>query len=83
MTKYQIYFLPFRPCRQTKNEGLTRDVFLTGDVMYDSVLATKNLAKEKVIYWTNSLASKNFSVVTIHRASNTDDRETFKNICWD
>ena len=70
-----------RAVKNLKNEGLTRDVFLTGDVMYDSVLAAKNLAKEKSnILRTNSLASKNFSVVTIHRASNTDDRETFKNI---
>ncbi|HEX9659440.1 MAG TPA: UDP-N-acetylglucosamine 2-epimerase (non-hydrolyzing), partial [Rhodothermales bacterium] len=56
-------------------EGIDRGVFLTGDVMFDSVRRHKERALGK---YAHPLGGKSFSLATIHRAENTDDRERLR-----
>lgn len=64
-----------------KREGITENVFLTGDVMVDSLLYNKEIAENKSQILKNlNLNSKEYLVATIHRASNTDNKENLKNI---
>lgn len=62
-------------------ENINSKVFNYGDVMYDATLFYKEkaLGRSKAI---NSLGldGQDFVLSTIHRASNTDDPETLKNI---
>ncbi|KKG67233.1 non-hydrolyzing UDP-N-acetylglucosamine 2-epimerase [Methanosarcina mazei] len=64
-----------------KREGITENVFLTGDVMVDSLLYNKEIAENKSQILKNlNLNSKEYLVATIHRASNTDNKENLTNI---
>ena len=57
-----------------KNEGLTQNVFLTGDVMYDSLIHfQKRALKESKILDDLDLQSKQYILATIHRQENTDN----------
>jgi UDP-N-acetylglucosamine 2-epimerase len=58
------------------NEGITRGVTLTGDVMFDVVLNTvATLGEANPVARRLGLLSNRYAVATLHRASNTDDRE--------
>jgi UDP-N-acetylglucosamine 2-epimerase (non-hydrolysing) len=64
-----------------KREGITENVFLTGDVMVDSLLFNKELAEARSSILSDlNLKSKDYLVATIHRASNTDNKENLQNI---
>lgn len=64
-----------------RNENITENVFNIGDVMYDAVLYNKNLALEKsTILSRNDLNPKDYFLITIHRAENTDKFENMNNI---
>ena len=64
-----------------KNEGITENVFLTGDVMADSVIYNKDIAeKQSTILNDLNLESKNYLLATVHRASNTDNPANLQNI---
>lgn len=64
-----------------KNEGIVDNVFLTGDVMADSVIYNKDIAeKQSTILNDLYLESKNYLLATVHRASNTDNPSNLKNI---
>lgn len=64
-----------------KNENITRNVLNIGDVMYDAVLYNKELAQEKsTILADLGLEAKQYHLITIHRAENTDDVQNMKNI---
>ncbi|ANB61154.1 non-hydrolyzing UDP-N-acetylglucosamine 2-epimerase [Anoxybacteroides amylolyticum] len=64
-----------------KNENITRNVLNIGDVMYDAVLYNKELAQEKsTILADLRLEAKQYHLITIHRAENTDDVQNMKNI---
>lgn len=64
-----------------KNEGIIDNVYLTGDVMADSLLYNREIAENKSnILNELGLEKKNYLLTTIHRASNTDDKENLKNI---
>ncbi|ABE52899.1 non-hydrolyzing UDP-N-acetylglucosamine 2-epimerase [Methanococcoides burtonii] len=64
-----------------KNEGITDNVFLTGDVMADSVIYNKDIAeKQSTILNDLNLESKNYLLATVHRASNTDNPKNLQNI---
>lgn len=62
------------------NEGITKGVYLTGDVMVDALNANKEIAERSNILNELGLTDKKYLVVTIHRASNTDVRENLENI---
>jgi len=61
-------------------EGITSGVHLTGDVMVDTLLHSREIAEQSGILDRLNLESKNYLVVTIHRASNTDDKYNLENI---
>jgi len=62
-------------------EGMTKNAFLTGDVMYDACLHFLPLSDKKSdIVHTLGLTGKEYLLLTIHRPSNTDDPGTFLSI---
>ena len=64
-----------------EREGITENVHLTGDVMVDSLLFNKEIAEAKSSILSDlNLKSKDYLVATIHRASNTDNKEKLRNI---
>jgi UDP-N-acetylglucosamine 2-epimerase len=78
----EILFCPTKNAVENlKNEGITKDVYLTGDVMIDSLLYNREIAEKKsTILNILGIKSKEYLVATIHRASNTDDENNLKNI---
>ena len=55
------------------NEGITRNVHLVGDVMYDAALMFAGIATKKSDILTRlNLRHKEFYLATIHRAENTN-----------
>ena len=64
-----------------EREGITENVHLTGDVMVDSLLFNKEIAEAKSSILNDlNLKSKDYLVATIHRASNTNNKEKLRNI---
>jgi UDP-N-acetylglucosamine 2-epimerase (non-hydrolysing) len=62
-------------------EGIIRGVHLVGDVMADVMAYNRELAgKKSTILETLGLEEKNYCVLTVHRASNTDDRQNLTGI---
>ncbi len=60
-------------------EGLSRNAFFSGDVMFDSILHYEKLAEEK--YSLDEITNLNeFYLGTVHRAENTDVPERLQNI---
>lgn len=57
-----------------RNEGISGGVHVVGDVMYDATIEVAARAEsESRILQTLGLATKTYSVTTVHRAENTDD----------
>lgn len=77
-----ILFCPTQSAvNNLKNEGITENVYLTGDVMVDSLLYNREIAENKSTILNDlGLKNKEYLVATIHRASNTDDEVNLKNI---
>lgn len=66
---------------QLAKEGITKNVFWVGDVMLDANLANRPLARQKSsVLSTLELAPEKYSLVTVHRAANTDDSMRLANI---
>lgn len=63
-----------------KEEGITKGVYHTGDVMFDVLLQNLQIAEESKILDELEVASKNYYLATIHRQSNTDNADNLKNI---
>jgi UDP-N-acetylglucosamine 2-epimerase len=64
-----------------EREGITRNVHLVGDVMYDSVLHNLKLAeKRSQILEKLALKQKDYVLATVHRAENTENTEKLKSI---
>lgn len=81
----QISSLLFCPTptsvKNLKKEGITKGVYLVGDVMYDSVRENLSVAEKKSkIMKSLSLTPKGFYLVTVHRAENTDIKKNLKRI---
>jgi UDP-N-acetylglucosamine 2-epimerase (non-hydrolysing) len=58
-----------------KKEGITKNVYLTGDVMVDAQRDCLRIAEEKSrILKSLKRKDKDYFLATVHRASNTDDR---------
>jgi len=62
--------------KNLKEEGIKEGVYNTGDVMYDAVLYNLKIAekKSKILEKLN-ISNKEYSLCTIHRAENTDDKK--------
>jgi UDP-N-acetylglucosamine 2-epimerase (non-hydrolysing) len=64
-----------------RNEGITRGVYLVGDVMVDALEFNKGIAEDRSqILERLGLVSKHYLVLTVHRPANTDSREHMENI---
>jgi UDP-N-acetylglucosamine 2-epimerase len=61
-------------------EGMTKGVFLTGDVMVDTLSLNKEIAEKSNILETLGLTERGYIVATLHRAGNTDTRQNLENI---
>jgi UDP-N-acetylglucosamine 2-epimerase (non-hydrolysing) len=77
----------FCPTELQKNillkEGFeSKKIFVTGNTIVDSVLATIDLAKDKtnIILDKNNITPNNFFLLTCHRPSNTDNDENLMEI---
>lgn len=64
-----------------KNDGITKGVFMVGDIMHDASLYYRNKNNGRIV---EELINKKFALATIHRAENTDDftrlNEIFKGL---
>ena len=64
-----------------KNEGITEGVYNVGDVMVDALKYNQKIAEEKsTILQDLNLNPKEFLLATVHRASNTDNKENLSSI---
>lgn len=64
-----------------KREGIEKEVYLTGDIMYDAILHYKAVAlKQSTILSRLNLTSKDYYLTTIHRAENTDNPNKLKTL---
>lgn len=64
-----------------RNEGITRGVYLVGDVMADVLAYSQGIAeKSSHIIETLNLESHKYYVATVHRPSNTDNRNAMTTI---
>lgn len=67
--------------RNLSAEGLTGSVSWVGDVMLDALLYARPFAREKsTILEKLQIEPRNYSLVTIHRAANTDDPKRLEQI---
>jgi UDP-GlcNAc3NAcA epimerase len=61
-------------------ENITHGVYLTGDVMVDALTFNKGIAEKSDVLDKLGLKHKQYAVVTLHRASNTDIRQNLESI---
>ena len=79
----QRLFCPTETARaQAATEGLTRGVEVVGDVMYDVLLQARQTVEERAQTLLPQLDVRagEYVLVTIHRASNTDDAAAMRRI---
>ena len=63
------------------NEGITKGVYLTGDVMVDALEYNKGIAEKKSrVLEMFGLSRRGYLVVTVHRPANTDNRKNLESI---
>ena len=64
-----------------KKEGITKNVFLVGDIMIDALVNNLEVAEKKSKILSELGLSKNeYMLATIHRAENTEDESRLKSI---
>jgi UDP-N-acetylglucosamine 2-epimerase len=64
-----------------KKEGIAKNVFTTGDVMYDAALMFSKKAEQKSNVLSRlGLQPKRYILATVHRPENTDDKNRLANI---
>ena len=64
-----------------KTEGISDDkIFLVGNVMIDSLYHQKKIAEETDILARVGVHSKQYALMTMHRPSNVDQKETLEGI---
>lgn len=64
-----------------RKESITKGVYLVGDVMYDSLKDHLKAAKKKSKIMKNlNMNKKDFYLITVHRAENTDIKENLEKI---
>lgn len=65
-----------------EKEGVGSDkVTLVGNIMIDSLVMAKKNIEQLKIYKKFGCSAKKYGLVTLHRPSNVDDRETLQTIC--
>jgi UDP-GlcNAc3NAcA epimerase len=67
--------------RNLKHEGLAKQAFLTGDVMLDAAMSFRQLSQRRQRMLTRiGVLSGDYTLVTIHRAENTDDASQLESL---
>ena len=67
--------------KNLQNEGITKGVFITGDVMVDALLMALPVARKKSrILVEMSMSPNQYYLATIHRPANTDNKENLLSI---
>jgi UDP-N-acetylglucosamine 2-epimerase (non-hydrolysing) len=70
-----------RAVANLQSEGIRENIFLVGDVMFDSFLIYHDIAKRYYnIMEELGLKPKDYLLLTVHRAENTDSKERLSNI---
>lgn len=63
------------------NEGITQGVHHVGDVMYDTVLSVRELLQSRTPARVElGLEAQSYVIATVHRAENTDSRESLTRV---
>lgn len=76
-----IFCASQRAVENLKHEGITQNVFFSGDIMLESFLQMSNIAQQRSgILGTLKIKPGEFVLTTIHRAINTDDPHRLKSI---
>jgi len=66
---------------QLEKEGITSGVYDCGDVMYDAVNTFSKIAEQKLsLIDITNLPAESYSLATIHRPSNTDNKDNLLSI---
>jgi len=68
--------------RQLMKEGIKKNIFVVGDVMYDVLLHNFPVSKKSNILDRLCLNKKNYVLVTLHRAENADFFTNMQNIVF-
>lgn len=77
----ELLFAPTQTAVQNlQKEGITRGVYLTGDVMYDVLLNNRKYAENTTILTTLNIKAHKYILATLHRQSNTDNPENLLHI---
>lgn len=77
----EILFAPTETAvKNLSTEGLNRNVYNVGDVMYDAILEFRMLADKKSHVLEELNINDEYILATIHRAENTNDYGRLKNI---
>lgn len=61
-------------------EGITRGVYLVGDVMVDSLLCNRELAHKSDILIRLGVSEGGYYLATVHRAGNLNDKQNLESI---
>lgn len=77
-----ILFAPTQTARNNlKNEGIPDEkIHVTGDVMYDAALFYKERSRKPTWFDALGISTSDFVLCTVHRAENTDDKESMQGI---
>ncbi len=65
--------------KNLKNEGITK-AYNVGDVMYDAVIQNIKIAEKLNKFAQFGLKEKDYCLVTVHRAENTDEKNRLEQI---
>ena len=77
-----ILFCPTKTAvKNLNNEGLFKNVYMVGDIMYDSAIFYSDIAKSysKILNKIGLIKNK-YVLLTLHRQENTDNFEIISNI---
>ncbi|MDD2696653.1 MAG: UDP-N-acetylglucosamine 2-epimerase (non-hydrolyzing) [Candidatus Pacebacteria bacterium] len=66
--------------KNLKKEGIKKGLYRVGDIMYDTLLNSKLKAQSSKLLRRLRLKPKQYLLLTIHRASNTDNLENLRKI---
>ena len=77
----ELLFVPTKVgVNNLKNEGIDTNVYEVGDVMYDAVLQNTEKANCRYSLEKYNIEEKEYVLLTLHRAENTDHKERFESI---
>ncbi len=77
----EILFAPVKSAAVTlKKEGITKGVYMVGDVMADIQIKLKSKKSKVKTLQKLSITSKNYLLATVHRQENTDDKHRLTGI---